>query len=125
MSVQQILRIDNFGALISFILLAFILPHYIAFIGLPKVILYGLAIYAFLLYLLGLYFLRSADLERLSSLLAIMIGNSIYCVLSLSVIYVYTATIKPLGLVYFIVEKIIVLAMVYLEWKVYKKTFHS
>jgi hypothetical protein len=116
-SARQVLLLDAAGALLSTLFLGGILPLIQPYIGKPTGVLYLLAAIAacFLLYdLLALRFGKGN--ERLLIRIIAML-NLLYAVLTLSLMVVYAAALMPLGWIYFIVEIVVLLLIVRMEWR--------
>lgn len=109
--------IDGVGALASGISLYFIIGSFVSVFGMPTSVIQNLAILPFLY---CVYSLSCHNLKPQSGiyLKIIAILNLIYCMISISLMIRYANEIKPLGYVYFIVEKLIVIPLAIWEWKV-------
>lgn len=115
MSNKQIFLLDGIGALLSTILLGFILVEFQSFIGMPVTVLYSLASIAllFALYSLSTHFLQP---KRWRGYLKIIAGaNLLYCLTTLFLVIYYFDLLTYWGIGYFITEIIILLFLVRLE----------
>lgn len=117
---KNIFLFDAIGAVLSASLTLIILPHFSELIGLPKEILYGLGVfpvvygaYSFSCYLL-------IKKTKPLFLLAIIVANLIYCAISAALILFYGA-LSGAGKALLFLEILVILAVVGIEFKVYKK----
>ncbi|MEO9485114.1 MAG: hypothetical protein ABJG47_16760 [Ekhidna sp.] len=106
---------DGLGALVSTVFLGVILVRLKDIIGMPPAILYLLACLALLFaaYSLTCYYLKSSDKKYLRIIAVI---NTCYCLLTLGLIISFFESLTFLGLSYFVIEMIIILTLVRLEW---------
>lgn len=122
MRPKLLLIIDGFGALLSFVLLAFVLPVFQDEIGITINTLYFLAAFP-LLYLLYdfvcVFFIKENLLGHSLKLVAYF--NIVYCLISLSTIFIHVKTITWLGVLYFTIEVMIILILAIIELKVANK----
>ncbi len=114
---KQFLLIDGIGALVTIFFLGIVLVHYEPYFGMPKTILYGLvvapgifALYSFS----GYFFLKSTWAKYLR---VVALGNLAYCVATSYLIFCYYANLTSLGLLYFIGEILVILILVWFEWR--------
>jgi hypothetical protein len=109
----NIFLVDSIGALVSALFLGAVLPR-IA-IGVSTETLYTLCIFAVIM---GMYSGLCFCFRRSSTKLLIVsvVMNLLYCLYSAFVLIGNLETITNLGIIYFVGEKIIVLALVYVEW---------
>lgn len=70
----------------------------------------------FFSYSMCCYFFLSRN--RAPFLRVISIGNSLYCLLTIVLVYLYFNYLTPLGLTYFSVEIIVILMLVRIEYRV-------
>ncbi len=119
---KTLFLIDGIGAMISAFSLGVLLPYFELIIGMPRYVLYPLAILAsfFALYSFTNYFNFGSNWS--SYLKGIAIINMSYCVLSLALIYYFYEQLTVLGLIYFIGEKIIVGSLAWYEWLIANKS---
>jgi hypothetical protein len=114
---KKILLLDSLGALVTAVNLLVIsqfesysgVPRDIALILLPLPILYS--IFSFLSYKFGNHNWRSL-------LKMIAIANLFYCCLTMYVTWINFDTFKILGIIYFIVEILIIVVLATLELKI-------
>jgi len=114
---KKLFLIDGIGALVSALFLGLVLVHLQALIGMPKHILYGLAIAPcfFLAYSLGCHFFVKANFRPYMKFIAIC--NLVYCGITMCLVYCYYDALTALGLFYFVTEMIIILFLVRLEFR--------
>lgn len=122
---RNIFLFDGIGAAVSNAFTALILPLYSELIGLSANFLYSLAIlpFVFMMYSFCIYFLA----QEIKSLMlsGIIVANLMYCLISVSVIAFHNG-ITVWGKYLLLIEIVIVLVVVIIELKVYKKSFlHS
>lgn len=114
---KTVFLIDSAGALFSAIMLAFVLTEFADFFGMPKHVLYllaciasSLAIYSFTCFLVNPK--KPSPFLRL-----IATANLFYCTLSIGFMIYLFYMLTIWGLLYFIMEKLVVLLLVSLELK--------
>ncbi len=117
LSPRKIFFIDAVGAFASALGHGFILPFFGDFIGIPISILQFLGGIAFL------FFLYSTTLTLLLPenwrvyLKAIAIANLLFCLVTIGLMFIYRAEISVYGYLYFIIEIVIVVALVKQEFR--------
>lgn len=115
-NIKKLFLLDGVGALVSALLLGFVLPNFPAEFGVFFVFLPYLAAIALVL---AIYSLTCAGLNLLKPIFlrGIVLANLAYCLLTISlVIYAYPA-LSPFGLIYFIAEILIILFLLKIEWQ--------
>lgn len=118
LSIKNIFFIDGVGALLSFVVTSLILPFFSRFIGVPSQILWILGIIAFFLALYSLFcYFYLRDLSRGRYLKALIFMNLLYVVIIGGLLSMST-TATVYGSIYFILEAIIILSLVFVEYKV-------
>jgi hypothetical protein len=117
---KTIFLIDGFGALLTAIILLAILMPFQDFFGMPKDILTFLSLIAlaFAIYSFCCYFFLERNWKPF--LFGISIANFFYCCLTLSLVYFCFAELTGLGVTYFMVEVLVVMGLVIVEWKLIK-----
>ena len=120
MSLHKIFLIDGIGACLSVLFLGLLLPSFESYFGMPKNVLYGLAILASLLAIFSLscYFFNVKNGRLFLKIVAF--ANILYCCISLGLMLYFYQKLTTLGFVYFLGEKIVVLILVYFELKMAK-----
>lgn len=118
MDKKTVFLLDGLGAVVSCLCLGAVLPAVQSWIGMPTAVLHGLALVAgsFALYSLSCFFFANHDKPRW--LLGIIALNLAYCFLSLALLCLFWSDLTTLGVLYFAAEKLIVLGIVLLEWKI-------
>jgi len=116
-SIKQFFLIDCLGAITSTFLLGFVLVQFESFFGMPADTLYVLAgIAACFAVYSGLGYLVTG-MQRPVFLRLIAIVNLLYCLLTLSLVYVHREVITTWGVAYFVGEVAIVVFLAMREWK--------
>lgn len=115
---KTLFLLDSIGAVLTAFSLFVILRNYYTCFGMPAYILTYLSLIAlsFCMYSTACYFLLNHNWSPF--LRAIGIANLIYCILTMVLLCVYFQELTTLGLAYFIIEILIILALVYVEWSV-------
>ena len=117
---KKMFLLDAAGAFISSTMLGIVLPHYSNSIGLSQNLLHYLAMGAAFFFFYSFYCSICVNEEWPKFLLIIIILNSLYCFITIGLIGFHLDSVKILGLIYFLIEIILVLIIVYLEWKTRK-----
>lgn len=114
---KNIFLIDGIGAIISALFLGVILVHFQELIGMPKYLLYFLAVFPifFAFYSFGCYFFLKKKLN--SFLKGIAVLNLLYACLTISILLFYEHHLSFLGYTYFIIEVLILAILIRLEFK--------
>lgn len=114
---KQLFLIDAGGALLSAFLLGVVLVRLEYFFGIPRTVLYLLAVIPcfFALYDLLCYFLAKQKTARL--LQAIAYANILYCCLSIGLAVFHVQSITIFGWLYILGEVLIVILLARLELK--------
>ncbi len=112
--------IDGIGALISGLSLYFVLGSFESLFGMPASMVKNLAMLPFLYSLYSLLCHKIKPKSR-KFLKIIAILNLVYCLISITLVVIYADVIKPLGFMYFVMEKLIVIPLALWEWKVSEK----
>ena len=112
---KKLFLIDSIGALLSAFFLGVVLVRWESHIGMPAHILYTLATIALLFSLHSLYcFLRYGDHWK-QRLKIVAIANLLYCSLTLALVIYFYHPLTILGVVYFIVEIIVVVMLSFID----------
>jgi ABC-type long-subunit fatty acid transport system fused permease/ATPase subunit len=117
---KNVFLLDSLGALLTTILLFFILRNFNAFFGLPKYVFEYLSIIAllFFIYSISCYFIVKQNWK--SFLKIICTANILYCLLTSGIILYNYETISVYGIVYFLAEIAVIIGLVALEMKIIK-----
>lgn len=121
---RSIFLFDAVGALLSAMLSLVILPNFSELLGLPKEYLHALGIFPIIYgaYSLSCYFLIKKYHPLL--LLGIIAANLLYCLISVGLIIFYKS-LTGMGQALLFAEILVILFVVTVELKVYKKSFRS
>lgn len=120
MNDRTIFLLDGIGALLSLSFTGLVLPHFSEALGLSKNLIYTLAILPaiYMTYSLTCYIFIKPTKPWM--LLTIILANSLYCLVSGSLILFHETLTFP-GKSLLSVEILIVLAVIALELKVYRE----
>src|SRR6056297_2379575 len=116
-STRTLFLIDAAGAFATALLLSQVLARFESVFGMPRhtlFILAGIAL-CFLIYSITCYFLVDENPGKFLKVIAA--ANTMYCILTLSLMIMHASTLTWLGLAYFTGEIIIILMLVRLEYK--------
>jgi hypothetical protein len=114
---KKLFLIDGIGALVSVVLLAFVLPYFEQYIGMPRSILYGLAV---LPCIYAVYSLTCAFFTPPNSgfwLRVIAVANLLYVCLTLILLILDRQSITTLGWLYFFGETVVIVGLAYVEYR--------
>jgi len=116
--IRQFFIIDGLGALLSSFMLGIILVKFEMYFGIPKPVLYQLAFWPilFAIYDFMCYVFAKKNLHNLLKTIAIL--NVCYCVYSLVMAFSHSDAIKSLGWIYIVLEILVVLIIVKMEWAI-------
>lgn len=117
----NIFLIDAFGAGISVVLLGIILPLFHTFLGIPKPVLYFLALIPvfFIIYDLLSYFLIKENIVFWLKGIAFL--NISYCFISVFCAFIHYKTITFWGCIYIFIEVLIILLLAIFQLNVSNK----
>lgn len=120
MSIKNLFLLDAFGAFISALMSGLVLVNLQSYIGMPIFVLQTLALFAcvFTIYSFTCYFLNSQHSKTLLKIIGL--ANLAYCLLSIILMVYFYQVITVLGFTYFILEKIIILLLVFYEFNAVK-----
>lgn len=114
---KQLFLIDSFGALLTAFMLGIVLARLESFFGMPRDILYILSLIACVFALYSFICYRFTPVNWPLFLRIIAIANLAYCVLTIScIIYLYQL-LTIWGLIYFLLESIVIVVLVSIEWR--------
>jgi hypothetical protein len=116
-SPRILFLIDSLGAFFSFLFLNQILPSYSNELGIEEkmIKLLSLPISVYFIYS-GICFLKLKKNWGVY-LKIISIANLFYCLLTLSLVFIFWEGVKFLGYAYFIFESILISVLSFIEWK--------
>jgi hypothetical protein len=115
---RKLFLADAIGAILSALLLILILANFETFFGLPKHILYKLAILPILfsIYSFGCYLLNPARWQFF--LRNIAIANILYCGITLVLVVAFYHGLSSYGIAYFLLEVPVILFLSIIELRV-------
>lgn len=114
---KKLFLIDSSGALLTTLLLFFVLANLESVFGMPKQVLYYLSAIAFSFCIYSfLCYLRVGQNWK-PFLTGIAVANLMYCCLTIGLVIFYRAELTILGWAYFLGEAAIILVLVYFEYK--------
>lgn len=117
---RTIFLFDGIGAVLSAVFTALLLPMFSEWTGLQDKLLFNLAVFPVTYALFSLVCYRFVKTTKPWMLMTVMIGNTFYCLLSIQIVATHkTATVW--GQIALIAEMIVILAVVTIESKVYRK----
>ncbi len=123
---KKLFLLDGFGAVLSAFMLGIVLVKFKEFIGLPIKTLYLLSIIPcfFAVYSFACFFLVDKKWRLFLKIIAIL--NLLYCLITIILLALYYDKIKVLGVIYFVLELIIVGILIAFEFKkINKKSFNT
>jgi hypothetical protein len=120
LKLKSIFLIDAIGAITTAFLLMVVLRTFNQYIGLSKAVLSLLSIIAilFAVYSFCCFMFSEKDSQKL--LKPIIVANLAYCILTIGLLIFYQNSIKPLGVIYFTGEVLVIFSLVYFEIKTLK-----
>ena len=118
-SLKKLLLVDAFGALATAILISQIIARNETVFGLPSHACHTLAAIACVYFIVSSIGSQLNRSKQLLFLKIIIVANSIYCLITLSVLFNYRSEITLWGVGYFVSELLIIMSLVFFEWKAY------
>ncbi|MFC5047894.1 hypothetical protein ACFSTE_00610 [Aquimarina hainanensis] len=116
---QRLFLLDAAGALCTAFMLGFVLIRFEEYIRLPSDILVNLAAiagsYAVYSFVNGLLFAQHSFWRLAMRFLAVL--NFGYCCVTSGIILYYCKMMTPLGIGYFLLEILVILVLVVMEWR--------
>ncbi len=117
---RRLFIVDGVGAVVSSFMLGIVLVLLNSYIGIPKKALFFLAVFPVIFGLVDLYAYKQSA-ERWPALLkGIAIGNLMYCFVSVACACLHWESIKPLGWIYLVLEILILIVLLRVEFKTAK-----
>lgn len=101
-----------------------ILPHFSDALGLPKKMIYGLAVFPAIYMLFSLSCYRFSKEVKSWMLLTIILANLLYCLLTASILGFYDG-LSTLAKYLLAAEIMLLIGVVALEWTVYRAGKHE
>ena len=115
---RKIFLLDAIGALITSIMVGSVLVKFYQYFLVPVEILYVLAAIALMFSIYSFYCFWVFPKRWNRYLFFIAFANCAYCLVTIGMLLLYADTITHLTYFYFILEIIIVVMLVFLEWKI-------
>ena len=115
---ELVLLIDGIGATLSAIFLGVVLPALQSYVGMPRRVLWALALMALVYgaYSIGTFYLRRSDWR--SGVRVISILNVAYCGLTAVLVIAFWSRLTRVGVAYFLLEILVIAALVAVERRV-------
>lgn len=121
LTAKNIFLIDGFGATATIFFLIVVLRTYEKYFGMPADVLVLLSIIAFIFALYSFTCYLLIDKISTKFLLPIIIANLTYCFLTIILIISNYDKLTSFGITYFIVEILIILMLIFCEYKIFKQ----
>ena len=118
---KKIFLIDSIGAFLSAALLFAILSFFVEEFGLPKMILYLLFSIACIFSIYSIFCYYLFEKQWRTYLWTVLIANILYCILTIVFLVIFRNSITLLGLIYFILEIIMISCVAFIELKTVNK----
>ncbi len=112
---RKLFAIDSLGAILTAVMLFFVLPSLKAYFGMPTATLKNLALIAFLFALYSIICFLFLKKNWSFYLRIIAYANLSYCLLTLFLLIAFHAQITWLDWFYFLAEIVVILVLVYFE----------
>jgi hypothetical protein len=120
---KTIFLIDAIGAMLTAGMLLGVLKPFHTYIGMPVPIITMLALIAAIFFVLSISCFVWIHQNWQPYLHAISIANSMYCILSLSLVVIYFRQLTTLGITYFLFEISVIIMLVRVERKMLQKGY--
>jgi hypothetical protein len=117
-SPQRLFLIDGIGAIISASLLLLVRSLFPSFFHIPQETIYTLAGIAYLFAAYSIFFSQKKATKWPLFLQLIATANALYCLATLILVFIYFSHLSLLEILYFLIEIIIILTLVYIEYSV-------
>lgn len=114
---KRLFLLDSLGALLSAFLLGVVLPSFQPTFGMPHNVLYGLAALACLFAIYSFWNYRWFKENWRPYLRGIAIVNLLYCGLTAALVIFFRQELTRWGLLYFLLEMVVIIALVVLEFR--------
>lgn len=115
---KLIFLIDGFGAILSVFLLGVVLVRLENFIGMPSQTLYILAAIAGVFSIYSFFCSFRITNKWRTFLKVIAFANLSYCLLTFSLLFYHQSELTTLGIVYFLIEIMVIVGLALFEWKI-------
>jgi hypothetical protein len=115
---RTLFLVDGLGAALTTFSLYFVLRPYFNYFGMPTNILMYLSIIALVygVYSMSCFFLIKNNWSPFLRIIGI--GNLLYCILTMTLLYTFYPSLSRLGLTYFIAEILIIGLLIFTEFRV-------
>ena len=107
--------VDGLGALLTALMLGFVLTTFENVFGMPKRILYILALIAFSYSIYSFVCYLQIKTNWSPFLKGIAVANLLYCILTISLVIYLWSELTKIGLTYFFLEGMIIFSLVVVE----------
>lgn len=114
---KRLFLTDSVGALLSAVFLGVVLTRLEHFFGMPRNILYGLSFLACVFAVSSFWCYRRVDRNWRPCLKAIATVNLLYCCLTAGLVLCYRQELTTWGLVYFLLEVVVIITLATIELK--------
>lgn len=114
---KKLFLIDSLGALLSAIMLGLILARFESTFGMPQKVLYALSFIACIFFINSFLNFLSKTGKWRPYMKIIAVANLMYCCLTVGLIIYLFQEISPLGLIYFVLEIVLVTMLAIIELK--------
>ena len=114
---KKLFLIDGIGAIVSALMLGVVLVKFQYLIGLPVKVLYSLSIIPcfFAIYSISCFYFLHSKWKLYLKIIAYL--NLLYCFVTISLVFYFYENLKFLGVLYFILEIVVIIYLVTLEIK--------
>ncbi len=119
---KTIFLIDGLGALATAFILLFLFWRFPRYVGMPASTPFSLAMIAFAFAVYSICCYRFLNTNWRPFLKAIMVGNLLYCCVTMALVVYYYSAVTMIGLTYFATEIIVIVGLVFAELQVLKLT---
>jgi hypothetical protein len=119
---KHLFLLDCLGALLSAILLGVALPSFQPIFGMPHKVLYGLAGLACLFAIYSFWNYRWFKENWRPYLRGIAVVNLLYCGLTAFLTFYFRQELTKWGLLYFLLEMLVIIALVVIEFQALAQT---
>lgn len=118
MSPNQVFLLDGAGALLTAFLTGVILTYFHPLFGMPVEKCYVLGAVAVIFSIYSFSCAIQLKKKHAPFLKFIAITNGIYCLITTGFVIYYFSELSTLGVIYFVVETLVVAFVIALEWRV-------
>jgi hypothetical protein len=112
---RTVFLMDAVGAMVSVLLLGVILPAFETVFGMPYRVLYLLAGFAGVLFLVSTLCYLFAERRWKPLLVLVASGNLIYCLLTAALLVWFRGDLSTIGLAYFVAEIAVIISLATVE----------